>query len=368
MLLKINNWSSDRCIVSLAKTESAAQDLAEDKINFIKITDESVKLLPDNLDLQMDDKYLDYLAVCNDYDVFEISPDGRMTRVYDDSSADNYFFITGKCNSNCVMCPSSDYSRRNGETETVEQLIEIARHIPTDVNHLTITGGEPFMMGYVLFDFFRFLSEKFTETEFLLLTNGRVLAVSKFTNELKNTFPTKGIVGIPLHGSTSERHDYITRAPGSFSQTCEGIKKLLGIGIPVELRLVVTDLNADDFTEIAELIVSEFSGVRHVCIMAAEMTGNAFRNRAKVWIPYSKAFGKIEEAVRCLIRNGIDVKLYNFPLCTVKPEYWTLCEKSISPGKIRNASCCDLCKISGACGGVFAGTYSLEKDDLRAIK
>lgn len=51
----------------------------------------------------------------------------------------------------------------------------------------------------------------------------------------------------------------------------------------------------------------------------------------------------------------------------MKKEYWTLCEKSISPDKVRYAETCENCKMKNACGGVFAGTMSMEKGELRAI-
>lgn len=53
------------------------------------------------------------------------------------------------------MCPSPDISRQKGGNTNVNTLIEIAKHIPEDAPHLTITGGEPFMIGP---DIFRFLS------------------------------------------------------------------------------------------------------------------------------------------------------------------------------------------------------------------
>lgn len=85
------------------------------------------------------------------------------------------------------------------------------------------------------------------------------------------------------------------------------------------------------------MISDELSGVDYVSIMAMEMTGNARVNQDKVWISYVDAALVAEDAALVLIENGIDVKLYNFPLCTVKNEFWTLCEKSISPDKVRYA-------------------------------
>ena len=41
--------------------------------------------------------------------------------INDDSSLDNYFFVTSKCNSNCVMCPSPDLFRKSGETQGLKR-------------------------------------------------------------------------------------------------------------------------------------------------------------------------------------------------------------------------------------------------------
>lgn len=101
--------------------------------------------------------------------------------------------------------------------------------------------------------------------------------------------------------------------------------------------------------------------------MAMEMTGSAYINRLNVWIPYKKSFQIIENGIKELLENEIDVKLYNFPLCTVKKRYWTICEKSISKSKIRYSDICESCLYKNSCGGVFAGTYQLEKDELEAI-
>lgn len=122
------------------------------------------------------------------------------------------------------MCPSPDLFRKSGENTGVETLIEIARHIPEDAPHLTITGGEPFMIGKDIFRFMEFLRDKFEYTEFLLLTNGRVFALDAYTHRFKETAPENIIVAIPVHGSSKQIHDSITQVDGSFEQTIQGIK------------------------------------------------------------------------------------------------------------------------------------------------
>lgn len=364
---KFINYDDKYRIVSIALDQQTKTDLMDDDIDFLYVTESNILLLPKGIKLKLNIEISLLMKNVNNYDVYEIWPNGTLRKIYDETSIDNYFYVTGKCNSNCIMCPSADYSRKNASEANINSLIEIAKHIPTYTNHLTITGGEPFMAGKEIFEFFSFLRDKFETTEFLILTNGRIFAVEEYARLLWESIPQKCIVAIPIHGSCEYIHDAITRTEGSFKQTIVGIKRLLALKIRVELRLVVNNLNIDDFSTLAELIIKELPTVQYISIMAMEMTGNAFLNREQVWIPYRKAFLAIEEAIKKLIENEIDVKLYNFPLCTVKKEYWTLCEKSISPDKVRYSEVCDNCLYKKACGGVFAGTFLLEQDELEAI-
>lgn len=366
MSLKVEDYESGYKIVSIAQDDETKADLLKnDDLELIYISEEKIVLFPENREIKINN--IEEVQSMNNYDVCEIWPDGRIYRYYDSCSIDNYFFVTGKCNSNCIMCPSADYSRKNGNTANIDDLIEIAKHIPSDATHLTITGGEPFVAGEAIFDFIEFLKCKFEETEILILTNGRAFAIDSYFNKLMETIPNNCTIGVPIHGSTAEIHDSITRAKGSFNQSCIGLKKLINQGIRIEIRIVVSAINSSDITNIAKLIVSEMPGVSYISIMAMEMTGSAYVNRDHLWINYSEAFVATTDAIKILLNSGIDVKLYNFPLCTVKKEYWTLCEKSISPDKVKYSSCCDLCSMKSACGGVFSGTYMLENKELKPI-
>lgn len=367
MIVKLENYNGKYKIVSIALNQAAKEDLLKDALDFIYISDNAIRLYPEDALISTDKNAIDKLKTAHNYDVYELWENGKLSVYYDDSSIDNYFFVTGKCNSNCIMCPSPDASRRDAKGRNIDNLIEIAKHIPEDAAHLTITGGEPFMAGNEILRFIEFLKDKFRRTEFLFLTNGRIFAVDSYVQRFTDVRPNNCIVAIPIHGSNHVLHDSITQAENSFKQTIYGIRNLLKNDISVELRIVVSRLNADDISNIAALIVRDMPSVDYVSIMAMEMTGSARVNRDKVWISYTRAAISIEKAVYTLIKSGIYVKLYNFPLCAVRKEFWPLCEKSISPDKVRYADSCDKCKLKAGCGGVFAGTISMVKDELKAI-
>ena len=310
---------------------------------------------------------MEQLQFLNNYDIIEVMEDGFLLRLYDDASNENIIFVTGRCNSNCIMCPSPTISRKKGEHTPLSSMLALAERLPSDVGHLTITGGEPFLAGEGLFQVLSLLKQNCPNTEYLILTNGRALAIKQYQSMLEQSVPDNTLFGIPIHASAPELHDHITQSPGSFLQTCAGVRYLLDHGMRVELRIVVSRLNLDDLASLAKMIANQFPDAAHVSIMGMEMTGSAFEHQDVVWVSYLQTFNRVREATDILMHSGIDVMLYNFPLCVVEKPYWPLCQKSISPDKVRFAEQCQSCSAKDICGGVFGGTIRLERQELVPI-
>lgn len=368
MIIKLSKYDGKYRVVSLAKNTEIRDNLINKGLSTLYITDNHAVIYPDKIEFELTDNERNLLNGSNNFDVFEISNQGNAYKYYNNASLDNAILVTNRCNSNCIMCPTAEVIRKGHEEYSADQLIEIAKHFPSDAPHITITGGEPFLIKKDLFKLLGFLKGNLPDTSYLLLTNGRAFCSKEYTASFKETAPPDILLGIPLHGYNSQTHDYITQANNSFIQTYTGIKNLLSIGAKVELRIVVSKLNSDFITKIASLISKELNTVFCVKIIGLEMTGNAAKNRDKVWIDYSEAFEKSKEGIDLLIKSGIDVGIYNFPLCAVDKRYWNICEKSISDYKVRFASECDFCKVKDACGGVFSGTIRMVKDALKPIR
>lgn len=367
MKIRIPALSGQSGIFSLAFTDNAHQDLLEEAVSHLYVHENYLEACPANQIINVDSPVVEQLSFFNDYDAVELHSDGSIYRCYDDKASENVFFVTGKCNSNCIMCPAPEYTRRNSDDPCVARLIELASHMAIHTPHVTVTGGEPFLAGKDIFRLFEFCRMKFPNTEFLILTNGRVFALKEYCKLLQETAPDNTILGIPIHGSCAAVHDAITRTPGSFSQTISGLQNLHAMGVRLELRIVVSRMNITDLANTARLIASILPHAERVCIMGMEMTGNARVNRELVWIPYQESFPFVAKATDILIDMGVDVRLYNYPLCTADPKYWTICYKSITDQKVRYADGCEGCAVKDACGGVFAGTFLMVKDELKPI-
>lgn len=369
MVIRIEDYQYKYHIFSFSKDQQSLESLLKQNLDVLYLDSNALYIFPYNKILTNDIDVLKQFSECSNYDVFEISEDGNAYLYYDSTSNDNAFVVTQRCNSNCIMCPDTEFHRRERHDADVGNLLTLIKHIPDDASHFTITGGEPFLLKSDIFTFFKALQHKLKESRFLLLTNGRALSINDYCIKLKESLPQNTIIGIPLHGYNASTHDAITQTVGSFGQTVLGVSNLLSLGLYVEIRIVVSKLNYEYINKIADFIVVNFKGICRVKIMGLEMLGNAVINRERVWISYKDAFEASVEAVKTLIMHNIDVGLYNFPLCAVDEKYWNICEKSITRSKIRFCEDCNACELKDACGGMFVGSKKYaEKDIVPIIK
>lgn len=246
--------------------------------------------IPKNIDLE-ELNYCCNIKYCNtllNYDVVEIVNDRSIRVLYRDDSEDNAIVVTNQCNSNCIMCPDADVVRNTKENPAINKLLEQVKCIPDDTSHITITGGEPGLLKDNLLILLEECKLKLPNTEFLLLTNGRVFSDTNFTEKLKQCIPNNIRLAIPIYADNDREHDEITRAKGSFKQTIVGIKKLIEKNIDIEIRIVVLKKNYKNLERIARFIKTEIPQVKMVNIMALEMTGNAYKNKEQVWINFRR--------------------------------------------------------------------------------
>ena len=364
MRFDIKDYDLGAMVCSAASDIRSAQSIVDRGLNAALIRDDSILFMPRNRAFALSEEAAAKLKCCEDHDVLIIGETGRGYQHFANEKDDNPLLLTQKCNSNCVMCPTPEAVRRREDDIGMDMLIESVRYIPDDARHLTMTGGEPFLAGEKIFALLAEIKDRLPYTECLLLTNARALGYKRYADLLAETAPKNIIVGIPLHGYDAETHDAITRSPGSFEQTVDGIVNLISRGFQVELRIVVSRLNYRYIDKIAELIISRFKKLHSVKIMGLEMTGSASVNADRVWLPYREAFIASRSAILSLVSHGIDVGLYNFPLCAVDESFHLICKKSITDYKIRYAEQCELCSKKPNCGGTFAGSARFAKNDI----
>ena len=269
------------------------------------------------------------------------------------------FMMTEACNSNCIMCPMSSDQRRRGIALTEEEAKSVMDAIDGLTEHIDITGGEPFLNAELVLDSMRQLNERWPQIPVQVLTNGRALCIPRIQSELAPLLTSRYRFAIPLHAGSAALHDAITQAPGSFEQTMRGIEFLSGEPVQIEIRVVGHRENLEHLNELCDTLLGSGLRISVVNFIAMEMNGSAARNRERLWVDYRTFFEAAKPVIRRLVHAGIDVGLYDFPLCAVGKAYWPLAMKSISEWKVRYPQACNACDEKRACGGLFRSTFLL---------
>ena len=268
-------------------------------------------------------------------------------------------YVTEACNSNCMMCPMSAGSRRRGRTISPEEWEHLEEIIPADTQHITITGGEPFLEYRYLLPALEKINQTYPYAEILILTNGRALSIPELFLQTCSQLTEQYCIAIPIHAPERKLHDQITQSPGSFEQTMRAIRALSASKAKIEVRIVGHKLNLHHINATFKMLADSGSRIDVINLLAMEMTGCAAVNREKLWCDYREICRAGEEGIQYAILKGINVGLYNFPLCTVPKNLWPIVKNSITPSKIRYDEKCKTCAENFSCDGLFYSTYGL---------
>ncbi len=91
-----------------------------------------------------------------------------------------------------------------------------------------------------------------------------------------------------------------------------------------------------------------------------ELMGNAAIHRDELWIDFEKTTDGLERGVSILLSSGIDARIYNYPLCALPRNLWSVSAKSITDYKVRYQDGCSECRVKELCGGFFFSTLQLK--------
>lgn len=271
----------------------------------------------------------------------------------DINSNDNSLFVTAQCNSRCLMC-SQPPLKRNDIDELFERNLRIIESAPMGLKDIGITGGEPTLLGDKLFELIEIIQVKFPEALIHILSNGRAFQNKQYVKQLVDTGKGQLLVGIPLHSDYIHDHDYIAQADGSYNETMKGLYNLGEFGVDIELRIVINKINHRRLPRLSDFIYKNLPFVRYISFMGLEDTGYTIKNHNKVWIEPREYNTELEKAVLNLATWGLNVSVFNLPLCCIPESLHEFAKKSISDWKVQYMSCCDKCLVKNDCCGLFA--------------
>jgi His-Xaa-Ser system radical SAM maturase HxsC len=303
-----------------------------------------------------------------DGDIVVMQPKtGFVRTLHRPDSVHNTLFMTERCNSNCLMCSQPPKDKDDADQLTDINL-ELIRLMPSTVNFLTITGGEPTLLRNRLFRILRALRETLPNTDVHMLTNGRLFAWPAFTQDFVEAIHPRLVLGIPLYSDSSTSHDYIVQAKHAFDQTVMGLHQLARHNVPVEIRVVLHRLTIPRLPQLAEYVYRNFPFVVHVALMGLEPTGYTPRNKDVLWIDPVEYQDNLEDAVEILATRGMNVSIYNSQLCLLRPSLWKFARKSISDWKNIYLQECQECNVLDRCGGLFQSAEKMHSPHIRAFR
>ncbi len=165
--------------------------------------------------------------------------------------------LTERCNLRCKHCYQDNKKIEEMSFLEIAETIETAAQMVQewqetyDIQFLpsfNVTGGEPFLRE----DFFGILELMVaTGFEVYILSNGTLI-----TREIARTLANLGVHGVQISLEGLERTHDLIRGPGSFAAAVAGIRDLLDAGVKVSLNTTLSQMNAGDFPDLAELAVS----------------------------------------------------------------------------------------------------------------
>jgi His-Xaa-Ser system radical SAM maturase HxsC len=298
-------------------------------------------------------------------DIVAMEPrNGFVRTLYRPDSHHNVIFATARCNSNCLMCSQPPQDRDDADALT-ERNLDLIRLIDRPPARLTITGGEPTLLGERLFAIITALRNKFPATRLHMLTNGRVFAWPGYTARLAAVRHPNLMLGIPLYSDDSTIHDYVVQAKNAFDQTVLGLHQLARYGLRIELRVVLHAITIPRLPQLAEFIYRNLTFVEHIALMGLENTGYAPRNMDKLWIDPHDYQDQLESAVEFLSTRMMNVSIYNHQLCVLRRSLWKFARKSISDWKNIYLDECQACGVREECGGFFQWANKLHSKYIR---
>lgn len=220
---------------------------------------------------------------------------------------ENLLLLTGySCNNNCIFCSNKAKRDKDYATSKIEEELEAG--YKKGFRSVEFLGGEPSIRKDIFHLIDRAKSIGFSSIK--LTTNGRIFCYPQMAKKFKESGITD--LAISVHGSNARTHQALTRTPGSFEQSLEGLRNCLSIGFDsVSVNTVVTKLNIGDLSAMSLLF--EKLGLEEWHLLELLPDGNGEKAFSKLTInPFDLA--KNLETIKTFKGTLI---LFDFPCCVI---------------------------------------------------
>lgn len=288
---------------------------------------------------------------------------GELRVLYRKGSHHNVLFFTERCNSRCLMC--SQPPRDVDDEYLIDDMLEAIPLMDSDTRVLCITGGEPTILGWRLMEVMTTVARHLPASALHMLSNGRAFAYKETAKAISRSGIRDLMIGIPLYADVASVHNFVVQAQNAFDQTLRGMMNLARFDVPVEIRFVIHRQTVGRLVQTARFIARNLPFASQVALMGLETIGFTRSNVSVLWIDPWEYREVLAEAVRILAEAGMDVMIYNLPLCLMPQELWPFAQKSISDWKNMYMPVCESCAMKSDCAGFFASASFKYSDHIR---
>jgi MoaA/NifB/PqqE/SkfB family radical SAM enzyme len=218
------------------------------------------------------------------------------------------------CNNHCRFCAQGNKRDTHKDKSDIE-VKKILEKFKKTCEGVVFTGGEP-TIRKELFGWVKYARDLGYQN-IQIQTNGRMFSsityCKKIIKEGANEFAPA------LHGSRPKIHDYLTRAPGSWYQTVQGIKNLKLLNQRVLLNSVVNKKNYKDLPNLASLLVKLKVDQFQFAFIHINQVISSDSNLIKEIVPkHSEAEPYIKKGLQIGINAGLEVMAEAVPYCLMK--------------------------------------------------
>lgn len=273
--------------------------------------------------------------------------------------------ITNRCNQNCRFCNLRSDSDPP-DFGNPERIISEMKHLRGDgADRIALTGGEPGLdpklPAYVR------IARQLGYSEVVVETNGKVFSSTQRARRLVEAGLTRVRIAVNAIGTES---DEVTRDPGGWNFTLRALRNFLDLGLPVELSVAVTPMNAPSLPDLPDRLFEQLGGqyerieravLRHI-LEGPRSSDDAPVSRYSDSNPYVLQF--LQTCASYGFRVSVD-PANPIPPCTFDDpaEFLDLTETGAEPSvrfhgreSIR-APACGACSLQASCPG-FPGSYA----------
>jgi His-Xaa-Ser system radical SAM maturase HxsC len=286
--------------------------------------------------------------------------------LYDPSSMDNALFCTNNCDNLCIMCSQPPLDRE--DYQFFHDLnLKIVDLIDSNCLVLGLTGGEPLLHPTLFACLLSRIRDRLPTTQINILTNGRAFSDSHSCKSIAEVASENFVWEIPVHSDSYVIHDHIAGKNGAFLETFTGLLKFSESSPRISIRHIIQKSNATRVNDFARFVSKNLPFVESISFMGLEYVGYAKKNLNEIHLDLKVHQTELEAAVFLLSSSGINVSIFNLPLCMLKESLWDYAYKSIDSHKRHYLPICDKCSVINECGGIFRSNETVYSDSIHPL-